>query len=493
MERRAKIVGTIGPASENETTLRCLIEAGLDVARLNFSHGTHEEHAARIATIRKISQELDKPVTILQDLQGPKMRVGNLPKEGIPLTVGEKILLAPSEQLRDSAHQFGERTLVPMEVPNLARAVKKGNRILLDDGHLELEVLDVKDGIIEAQVVLGGILYPHKGVNLPGVSLGIPCFTEKDRADLEFGLQAGVDVVAISFVHTAEDVETVRNAIRELAPEKSDIPIIAKLERPQAIENLHEIIHMADGVMVARGDLGVETSPSTVPIIQKRIIDMANRHAKYVITATQMLDSMISNPRPTRAEASDVANAIFDGTDAVMLSGETASGKYPVESVKMMDSIIREAEANAKTWGHYATSPVDASEEDAFAITRAARELAHDRKAAGIAVFTQTGKTALLMSKSRPEVPILAFTPEERTYRRLGMYWGVTPFLVPFASTVEGMILSLEAAILSATTIKPGQQVVVITGFPVGLRRPPNFALLYTIGEWGSIRSHPQV
>jgi len=493
MERRAKIVGTIGPASQDEVTLRRLIEAGLDVARLNFSHGTHDEHALRIETIRRLSRELDKPITILQDLQGPKMRVGDLPKEGISLDPGQRVLLAPSEQLKEFSHQQSGDVLIPMEVPNLAKAVQPGNHILLDDGHLEMEVLDVRNGIIEAKVILGGTLYSHKGVNLPGVMLGIPSFTEKDRADLEFGLKMGVDVVAISFVHTAEDVEVVRQAIYEMAPEKADTPIIAKLERPQAIENLHEIIHAADGVMVARGDLGVETSPSTVPIVQKKIIDMANRHAKYVITATQMLDSMIVNPRPTRAEASDVANAIFDGTDAVMLSGETASGKYPVEAVKMMDSIVREAEANAQTWGHYATSPSEATEEDAFAITRAARELAHDRKAAGIAVFTQTGKTALLMSKSRPNVPILAFTPEERTYRRMGMYWGVTPFLVPFASSVEAMILSLEAVILSATTIRPGQQIVVITGFPVGMHRPPNLALLHTVGEWNAIPPRPRV
>ncbi len=489
MNRNAKIVGTIGPACQKEETLKQLFEAGLDVARLNFSHGTHEEHAERIANIRKLSYELNKPVSILQDLQGPKLRVGKLPKEGIILTPGQTVVLTPDLDITQNSDQAKDFAVLPMDVPNLARGVMPGNRILMDDGVLELEVIEVKGDSVFAKVILGGTLYPHKGVNLPGANLGIPSFTEKDRADLEFGLSQNIDMVAISFVHQAEDLEIVRNAIKEMDPSKINIPIIAKLERPEAIENLHEIIHAADGVMVARGDLGVETSPSSVPIIQKKIIQLANQHGKFVITATQMLDSMIHNPRPTRAEASDVANAIFDGSDSVMLSGETASGSYPLESVKMMDAIIREAEANAQTWGHYETNPYEANQDDSFIITRAARELAHDRNVAGIAVFTLTGKTALLMSKSRPRVPILAFTPEIRTYNRMGVFWGVKPFLVPFASTVEGMIASVEAALVSSTSIKPGEQIVLITGFPVGTLRPPNFALLYTVGEWTNLHS----
>ena len=317
---------------------------------------------------------------------------------------------------------------------------------------------------------------------MPGSRINIPGFTEKDRADLAFGLQQGIDWVAISFVRSAQDVITVRNAIQEMAPDAADTPIIAKLERPEAIDNLEEILEATDGVMVARGDLGVETSAASVPIVQKRIIQEANRIDKVVITATQMLDSMIHNPRPTRAEASDVANAIFDGSDAVMLSGETASGSYPLESVGMMNAIALEAERHFNEWGNKIV-PTDrtTTQDDAKSMTRAARELAHDRNVAAIAVFTQTGKTALLMAKARPRVPILAFTPEIRTFYRLGLYWGVLPFFVPYASTVEGMIDHVEAAILSSTQIQPGEQVVVVTGFPVGAKILPNFALLHTI------------
>lgn len=482
--RNTKIVATIGPACQEETILRKIIEAGIDVARLNFSHGTHAEHAVRIDLIRKLSSELDKPITILQDLQGPKLRVGKLPQDGLDLNRGKTVVLTPITTAVMESSDYKNDILIPLDVPNLARSVSPGNRILLDDGNLEFEVVKVNGDAVEAKVILGGKLYSNKGVNLPGAQLGIPSFTEKDRADLEFGLQAGIDMVAISFVHTAGDIEFVRETIAQMDPLKKNLPIIAKLERPEAIENLHEIMHSADGVMVARGDLGVETSPASVPIVQKQIIDMANRHAKLVITATQMLDSMIHNPRPTRAEASDVANAVFDGTDAVMLSGETASGAYPLEAVVMMDQIIRQADANSEIYGKTSFKSEDAIQDNALALAGAARELAQERGVSAIAVFTQTGRTALLMSKTRPNVPIFAFTPHETTYRRLGLYWGVTPFLVPFASTVETMIVSVETALVSSTTIKPGDQVIVITGFPVGTSRAPNFTLLYTVGEW---------
>ena len=482
--RKAKIVTTIGPASQDEPVLRRLFEAGADVARLNFSHGTHAEHAEKIERIRRLSAELNKPISILQDLQGPKLRVGKLPEGGIPLEVGQNVALTNIDSLEDLKTGADDITLIPMDVPNLARGVKPGSRILLDDGNLEMEVTGVEGEAVHARVVLGGVLSSNKGVNLPGAELGITSFTEKDRIDLEFGLKQGVDLIAISFVRTAADVETVRQAMLELAPDQKPLPIIAKLERPEALDNLHEIIHASDGVMVARGDLGVETSPAEVPIFQKKIIDMANRHAKVVITATQMLESMINNPRPTRAEASDVANAIFDGTDAIMLSGETASGAYPVESVKMMASIVCQAENNSEEYGHVFSQPDDAFQDDAFSITQAARELAHDRNVAGITVFTESGRTAILMSKSRPGVPIYAFTPNVETFRRLNILWGVTPFLVPFASTVESMIASVEAALLSSTAVEIGKQVIVISGFPVGTARLPNFALLHTVGEW---------
>ncbi len=374
--------------------------------------------------------------------------------------------------------------IIPFDVPDLEKSVQPGNHILMDDGQLEIEVVKVEPDLVEAKVVLGGLLKSHKGVNLPRANLNIPGFTDKDREDLKFGLAAGVDVVAISFVRSAEDINTVRQAMEEFAPGQAPTPIIAKLELPEAIDNLHEIIHAADGVMVARGDLGIEMSPQSVPNIQKEIIETANRHAKVVITATQMLESMINNPRPTRAEASDVANAIFDGTDAVMLSGETASGKYPVETVTMMASIICEAETYYDRWGHYKLFPDEvAINSDALSITRAARELAHDRDVAAIVVFTMSGLTALFMSKARPRVPIMAFTPERRAFQRMGLYWGVEPFLTPYASTIEAMLSHVESAILASSELKAGQQVVIITGFPVGTATVPNFALLYTVGS----------
>jgi pyruvate kinase len=479
MARSAKIVATIGPTSQDEKILTRLIKSGLNVARLNFSHGTHEDHSARIKLIRQLSEKLGQPITILQDLQGPKLRVGRLPDEGVNLVAGQIVKLCQGSECRYDGDQA---IVIPMDVPNLLDAIEPGNRILLDDGNLEMEVLTVTAESLSAKVVLGGTLKSNKGVNLPGAKLVIPGFTEKDEEDLIFGLAQGVDAVAISFVRSASDVDIVRQAIRRYSPDYWDIPIIAKLERPEAIVNLHEIIHAADGVMVARGDLGVETSPAEVPITQKRIIQEANLHAKIVITATQMLDSMIHNPRPTRAEASDVANAIFDGTDAVMLSGETASGAYPLESVQMMNTIVCEAEKYFEDWGHNSIFSEE-TRDDAVSMTRAARELAHDRNVAAIAVFTQTGRTALLMSKSRPQVPIIGLTPLLRTYQKMNLYWGVTPYLVPFANTVEEMIQTVEKALLSATPVKPGDQVIILSGFPVGSFRLPNLALLHTIGE----------
>jgi len=477
MERCTKIVATIGPASQDEQTLIQLIHAGMNVARLNFSHGSYAEHAARIERIRRISKDLGRAVTILQDLQGPKIRTGALAKDSIQLVNGQSLSLSTNAVV-------GDESLIAVDYPGLPSYVQPGSRILLDDGNLELVVTSVNPERIDTRVVLGGILKAHKGVNLPGAKLDIPGFTKKDEEDLAFGLEQGVDAVAISFVRSAQDINQVRQAISRLSPERNWTPIIAKLERPEALDNLDDIILSADGVMVARGDLGVEMSPETVPIAQKRIIDRANCHARLVITATQMLDSMIHNPRPTRAEASDVANAIFDGSDAVMLSGETAAGQYPVESVDMMHAIICQAESNLAEWGHWnGKCAPESNQDDAYFLTLAARELAHDRNVAAIAVFTQSGRTALLMSKTRPQVPILAFTPNANTYQRLGLYWGVYPHLVPQADTIEDMLKVVEAAMIASTTIQKGQQVVVICGFPVRAVRPTNLALLYTVGE----------
>ncbi len=483
--RKAKIVCTIGPASTDEPVLTKMIQAGMNVARLNFSHGTHDQHASYIQAIRKLSGELGRPVTILQDLQGPKLRVGKLPQEGIQLHAGQHVLLTRIDETVPESSLDPGFILIPMDVPDLENSLSPGNHILMDDGHLELEVTGVSGKAVEAQVILGGLLTSNKGVNLPGAKLDFPGFTSKDRRDLEFGLQHGVDAVAISFVRTAGDIEVVREAIGELSPERASTPIIAKIELPDAIQNMDEIVRAADGIMVARGDLAVETSPATVPILQKRMISAANRNDKIVITATQMLESMIQNPRPTRAEASDVANAILDGTDAVMLSAESAVGRFPVESVSMMDSIVRETEGHFVEWGVSDIVNDEPIEVDAKTLARAARQLAHDRNVSRIAVFTRSGRTARYMSKARPRVPIMAFTPEQETYQRMGMYWGVTPYLVPYADDMQAMLEHVENALLATQELHPGEQVVLIASYPVGEGGTPNFALLHTLGERG--------
>jgi pyruvate kinase len=481
MNRFAKIVCTLGPSSNEEKTIKQMIKAGMNVARLNFSHGTHESHARLITLIRQCAKDMGMPIAILQDLQGPKLRVGILPDEGIELKVGGIVNLYTIESSQPA--QLPGQVYLPLDVPNLARAVKPGNRILLDDGHLELKVIEVEGDTVKSRVVLGGILTSHKGVNLPGADLKIPIPTEKDVNDLEFGLSQGVDYVAISFVHKASEIAVVREFINKKFPGKVKPGIIAKLERPEAIKNLHEIIHEADGVMVARGDLGVETSPQEVPIMQKEIIRTANQHAKIVITATQMLESMIHSPRPTRAEASDVANAVFDGTDAVMLSGETASGNYPVEAVQMMDCIVREAEEYREVWGRKGDFPREITLDDAISMTRAACELAHDRSVTNVAVLTQTGRTALLMSKARPRVPIMGFTPKENVYNLCSLYWGVIPAMIPFVDSLEKVVQTVDEFMQSEKKLKEGDQIVLITGFPLPAIHLPNLALLHTIGE----------
>ena len=477
MNRRAKIVATIGPACQDEHAMQRLISAGMNVARINFSHGNHADHAQSIKRLRKVSEHLDQPITILQDLQGPKIRTGALSEGQVEIVAGQTLILTTKEVP-------GDAQCVSVDYPDLPRSAQVGGRILLDDGNLELQVNKIGKDSLETEVIIGGTLRPNKGVNLPGADLTIQAFTEKDKADLAFGLKQEIDVIALSFVRSAKDVSRLRQAIANQSPEQCTIPIIAKLERPEALNNLDEIMHAADGVMVARGDLGVEMPPERVPIEQKRIIQMANRHAKIVITATQMLESMMNNPRPTRAEASDVANAIFDGSDAVMLSGETAVGRYPIKSVEMMSSVICQAEAHMREWGHAEiVISQDIPNDDALFITRAANEMALDKEVAAIAIFTQSGRTARLMSKARPGVPILAFTPIECTHRQLSIMWGVTPHLVPHSETVEEMLAFVEAAIIAETTISAGQEVVLIAGFPIGARGPANFALLHTIGQ----------
>jgi pyruvate kinase len=491
MAKKAKIVATLGPASQDEQVLIRMIEAGMDIARLNFSHGTQESHGKTITLLRRLSEQLGKPVTILQDLQGPKLRVGLLPAGGVQLTAGQRVLLTEVNEDDNSFLPGGEHLVIPLSVPALARSVKPGNHIMMDDGHLELEVLGVEGSTVEAKVLLGGKLTSNKGVNMPYANLGIPGFTSKDRADLAFGLQAGVDAVAVSFVRTAKDIDTIRAAMQELSPDHADTPLIAKLELPEAIDNLEEIIAASDGVMVARGDLAVETSPARVPVVQKMMIDPANRGNRVVITATQMLESMIHNPRPTRAEASDVANAILDGTDAVMLSAESAVGQYPVESIAMMSRIVEEAEQYYGEWGRKSANQTALTGEDVITTTRAAWEMSQDPNVSRVVVFTMSGKTALYMSKTRPPVPIMALTPDQRTYQRLGLYWGVTPYKVPFADDMESMIRNVDSTVGGTSTLRSGSQMVLVASFPVGSGALPNFALLHTVGKDGKAKFDP--
>jgi len=478
MYRFAKIVATLGPSSSDEAVLVEMVKAGMDVCRLNFSHGAHEDHGEKINLIRKISKDLGKPISILMDLQGPKLRIGDLPDGFVKLKSGQEVALSSSE----TVHELPEGVVfIPFDVPKLHEVLSPGNHILLDDGQLEFEVLRLEGDNIFAKVLLGGTLKSHKGVNLPGSNLDIPVLTPKDLEDLKFGLDAGVDLVAISFVKKASDIETVRETMRSMAGNRRLPPIIAKLERPEAITNLVDIIKVTDGVMVARGDLGVEMSPAMVPSVQKEIIKTANNYGKFVITATQMLESMINNPRPTRAEAADVANAIFDGTDAVMLSAESAAGKYPVQSIRTMANIILESELHADVWGHHNILQSDISTDDAIVISHAARDMAEDKDVAAIIVFTISGISALWISKTKPKVPIFAFTPETSTFQWLGICWGITPFRVPHADTLETMVTHVETALTAATTLKRGDQVVIISGFPVGDFTSPNLALLYTL------------
>ncbi|MBC8334305.1 MAG: pyruvate kinase [Anaerolineales bacterium] len=477
MQRKAKIVATIGPASDSEEILEALITAGMNVARLNFSHGTHEEHAARIAKIRSISKKIGKSVGILQDLQGPKIRIGQL---SAPLQLVEEEIIR-FYATEDHPPKSNIKS-IPVDFRELFDSVQADDLLLLDDGRLSLKVISVKGRILEAVVLVGGALSSHKGINLPGVQLRISGYTSKDKADLAFGIAQSVDAVAVSFVRTPEDMIQVREEMERFANGIPAPMLIAKLERPEAIDNLEKILDVVDGVMVARGDLGVEMPPERVPVLQKMIIRKASARAKIVITATQMLESMIHSPLPTRAEASDIANAVFDGTDAVMLSAETAVGEYPVESVRIMERIICESESHSGEWGTVLEQRLGLGESDAASMSRAARELANDEDVVAVAVFTSQGSTAWLVSNIRPVKRILAFTPYEMTYRKMAFLWGVYPQLVPFANTMEEMLGHVDEALLK-NDFEQGDQVVLLCGFPVGSMKPPNMALLHTVGE----------
>jgi pyruvate kinase len=483
--RKAKIVCTIGPASAEPSILEQLIHSGMDVARLNFSHGTHDSHRAAIDLIRAVAERLHRPVAIVQDLQGPRIRVGTLEGTGVEVMAEQRILLVGG-MLR-SGGQMGNRTMtppnlteIPVTYPQLVRDVRPGARVLIDDGLIELLVTAVSGGAVECRVKTGGRIMSHKGVNFPGTTITAPTLTEKDRKDIRFGVAEGVDYVALSFVRGPEDVQAARRVVAEYG---GDQPIIAKIERAEAIAALDSLLEEADGVMIARGDLGVEMGPEVVPILQKRIITQANRHRRLVITATQMLESMTQHPSPTRAEASDVANAIFDGTDAVMLSAETARGQYPVESVQVMDRIVRVAEGEA---GIMNVGPVERStgrERRSIpeAMCEAAASAATATQAAAIATFSESGSTARLLSKQRPVAPIIAFTSHDPVQRRMALYWGVLPRMMAKVQDPDERILAVERRLVEETLAGSGDCVVLVSGALAGQLGGTNAMKLHRI------------
>ncbi len=469
--RHSKIVCTIGPATRSPRMIRKLLEAGMDVARLNFSHGTHAEHAQSFAMLREASIAFEKPIAILADLQGPKIRTGALAGGGtVTLRAGQKFVITTAKILGDS-------TRVSTIFHPLPHEVKAGDRILLSDGLIELRVEGVRKQEVTCQVVNGGVLGEHKGINLPGVELRVPALTAKDRNDLRFALTHGADYIAVSFVRRPEDVLMAKTLIRRA---KKTTPVIAKLEKPEAIENLEGILSVSAGVMVARGDLGVEMNPERVPVVQKNIIARAREFRRPVITATQMLESMTENPRPTRAEASDVANAIFDGSDAVMLSAETATGKYPVETVEMMARIIEEAEASIHEYPRpVAQEQLKVPETVAELVCHASREL-HMKL---IAVFTHSGFTARLISRYRPLVPIVAFSPDAQMRRRMALLWGVTPRQIVDVKKIDGLAAIAEKRLVEERFVRKGDVIGIIAGTPMGIRGTTNFMKFHIIGS----------
>ncbi|PYV85520.1 MAG: pyruvate kinase [Acidobacteria bacterium] len=471
--RRAKIVCTIGPASNTESSLHMLMQAGMDVARLNFSHGSHEDHAKVIETLRRTATSEGRTICILQDLQGPKIRTGALTgHQPVTLESGARVTITTREV-------EGTADLISTTFKDLPREMQPGSRILLCDGRIELRVLKVEGQDIECEIINGGTLAEHQGINLPGAALSIPALTEKDRKDLEFGLKHGVDMVALSFVRSANDVREVKEII---AAHKQDVPVIAKLEKPQALDELEGILEISDGVMVARGDLGVEMPPEKVPVIQKYVIRRAAEWRKPVIIATQMLESMIENPRPTRAEASDVANAIFDGTDAVMLSAETASGKYPREAVCMMAKIVVEAENNLTDFmpprRRRKRRTLSISETICESIAHAAEDLHME----AIAVFTETGNTARLLSKHRPRSRIYAFSHMPAVCNRMNLFWGVQPVRREHALSSEDMLSTAEQELLRSERVKAGDVLGVVAGTQMS-SGSTNFMRLHVVSD----------
>ena len=467
--RRTKIVATLGPASSSPEMLERLLVAGVDLFRLNFSHGTLDDKALLISRIREVSAKLGKEVGILADLQGPKIRTGKMAGDGMLLQKGQEVVITTADVL-------GADGVIPTIYTELPRDVTPGARILLDDGLLELKVLSIAGDEVRCQVVYGGLLKNNKGINLPGVKVSAPSLTEKDLADLDFCLWTDVDYLALSFVRTHEDVEQIKRIIYSAG---KDIPVVAKIEKPEALRNFKKILKVTDAVMVARGDLGVEIQAEKVPLIQKKIIMACNQAGKPVITATQMLESMITNPRPTRAETSDVANAIIDGTDAVMLSGETASGAYPVAAVETMARIALDVELAGLGSSHDA--PAQLTPSIAQAVGEAACRAAASLKAKAIAVFTHSGSTAALISRFRPPIPIVAFTNTAQIQRKLSLFWGVRTRSIQILETMEQQVALAEKMLLAAG-LRKGDIIIIIMGTPVEARGSTNLMKVHKLG-----------
>jgi pyruvate kinase len=465
-----KIVITVGPATDSPLILKSLYNASVDVFRLNASHGTRQEHARRIAAIQSVAREAGGHPGILLDLQGPKIRLGTFETGGCVLQTGARFTITTEPILGNS-----ERASTGYS--GFARDVKPGDRVLLADGTVELRAITSDGKQVICEVVNGGPIGDHKGINLPGVDISIPSLTEKDLSDLEFGLDAGVDLVALSFVRTAADVASLREKIGD-----RPVPIVAKIEKPQGWQNIDTILDVADGVMVARGDLGVEMALEKVPRIQKAIIRRARAKGRFVITATQMLESMIQNPTPTRAEVSDVANAIYDGTDAVMLSGETSVGRFPLEAVNYMVRIAAEAEVSIRNRG-FQDPPHSGNPSDAEILADAAYHAARESRAAAVVVFTFSGSSARLVSRYRPPVPIFAVTSHENTARQLAISYGVEPVLAPDVSSTDGMLKQMDRVLVERGHLQAGALVVFVAGQPVGRAGTTNLMKLHRLGS----------
>ncbi len=472
MQAKTKIIATLGPASDSEQMIRKLILAGVNLFRLNFSHGSHRQHLDRVSKIREISERLGKNVGIMQDLSGPKIRLGQLFRDQTLLKTGSEIKLCAG--LKSSSADC-----LPVSYPHLSQEVTKGDHILLGDGEIELRVLGIEDGKVVCRVGAGGIISSKKGVNLPSERLTVSAVTAKDRDDLKVGIKAGVDYVALSFVRSADDINSLRRLIRRAG---ADIPIIAKIETTQALKNIDAIIQASDGVMVARGDLGVEVPLEKIPEVQKAIILKANLLARPVITATQMLRSMVENNRPTRAEVTDVANAIYDGTDAVMLSEETAVGKYPVEAVEYMERIAQEAEDdwyNARRINRLGPGKVQNIPE---AISLSVVEMAEEMKVKAIVSPTRSGYTALLVSRLRPNVPILALSLRQETVKRLSLVWAVQAYFVPDLENHPDLLTTASRLAKKILKLKKGDLIAITAGLPIGKPSLTNVVKLEVIG-----------